>query len=203
VLVVESDEATRQEYCKWLNAINITSIATAGDDALTHTPAAHCAVVNAAASRATDSAELITRLLDANHHLPIVSVGTCAEVSVILQLVRAGARDYLTAPVSSVALADAVLYQLSRRKVIEQGGVPGIRSGKISLLTPREREILDYVVRGFSTKQIAAAVGRVEKTIEFHRHNLMRKLGASNAAQLVHVAMLDTQSESPPPNGAL
>jgi DNA-binding NarL/FixJ family response regulator len=159
-----------------------------------HAAKADCAVVNADISAPVDGAALIAHLLAANQRLPIICVGNCSEVPVILRLVRAGARDFLTAPVGPAALAGAVRHQIGGRKIIEHGGVPRVKSGKVSLLSPREREILDYVVRGFSTKHIAAAVGRVEKTIEFHRHNLMRKLGASNAAQLVHMAMLEHHS---------
>ncbi|MFG0274559.1 MAG: LuxR C-terminal-related transcriptional regulator [Phycisphaerales bacterium] len=56
-------------------------------------------------------------------------------------------------------------------------------------MTDREREILELVISGQSTKQIAASLKRAEKTVEFHRTNIMRKLDAPNVAALVRLVM--------------
>lgn len=53
------------------------------------------------------------------------------------------------------------------------------------LLTPRERTVLAQVVRGASSKEAARALGLSHRTVEFHRNNIMRKLGSANAADLV------------------
>jgi DNA-binding CsgD family transcriptional regulator len=53
------------------------------------------------------------------------------------------------------------------------------------LLTPRERAALAHIVRGASSKEAARALGVSPRTIEFHRANIMRKLGAKNTADLV------------------
>ncbi len=60
---------------------------------------------------------------------------------------------------------------------------------KDTSLTRREREILRLVVSGQTNKQIAARLSRSERTIEYHRNRLMRKVGAHNAAQLVKSAL--------------
>jgi DNA-binding CsgD family transcriptional regulator len=52
-------------------------------------------------------------------------------------------------------------------------------------LTPREQQTLAQIIRGASSKEAARALGVAPRTIEFHRANLMRKLGARNSAQLV------------------
>jgi DNA-binding CsgD family transcriptional regulator len=56
-------------------------------------------------------------------------------------------------------------------------------------LTKREIEILRLIVSGQTNKQIAAQLSRSERTVEFHRNRLMRKIGARNAAQLVKSAL--------------
>jgi DNA-binding CsgD family transcriptional regulator len=53
------------------------------------------------------------------------------------------------------------------------------------LLTPRERVALVQIVRGASSKEAARTLGVSPRTIEFHRANIMRKLGAKNTADLV------------------
>jgi DNA-binding CsgD family transcriptional regulator len=57
-------------------------------------------------------------------------------------------------------------------------------------LTKREGEILQMIVSGQTNKQIAQRLSRSERTIEFHRNRLMRKVGAHNAAELVKSAMI-------------
>jgi DNA-binding CsgD family transcriptional regulator len=56
-------------------------------------------------------------------------------------------------------------------------------------LTKREGEILQMIVSGQTNKQIAQHLSRSERTVEFHRNRLMRKMGAHNAAELVKGAM--------------
>ena len=55
-------------------------------------------------------------------------------------------------------------------------------------LTERERQVLERVVAGRLNKQIAAELGTTEKTIKFHRGNLMRKMGVRVVADLVKLA---------------
>jgi DNA-binding NarL/FixJ family response regulator len=57
------------------------------------------------------------------------------------------------------------------------------------LLTPRERQILGHIVMGLTNPQIASALALSVKTVEWHRANLMRKLGVHNAAGLVRHAL--------------
>ena len=57
-------------------------------------------------------------------------------------------------------------------------------------LTKREGEILRLIVSGQTNKQIARHLSRSERTVEYHRNRLMRKVGAHNAAQLVKGAMV-------------
>ena len=58
----------------------------------------------------------------------------------------------------------------------------------LSSLTERERQVLEQIVAGKLNKQIAAALGTSEKTIKFHRGNLMRKMGVRVVADLVKMA---------------
>lgn len=56
-------------------------------------------------------------------------------------------------------------------------------------LTAREREILEHIVRGETNSQIAESLQLSVKTVEWHRGNLMSKLDARNAAELVRIAL--------------
>jgi FixJ family two-component response regulator len=59
---------------------------------------------------------------------------------------------------------------------------------RLSRLTPRERQVLEHVIAGRLNKQIAVALGTVEKTIKVHRARMMAKLQVRNVAELVRLA---------------
>ncbi|MCP5541214.1 MAG: response regulator transcription factor [Akkermansiaceae bacterium] len=61
-------------------------------------------------------------------------------------------------------------------------------SGELSTLTPRERQILNAIVRGATTKEIADLLGLSARTVDHHRERLMRKIGAKNTADVVRFA---------------
>ena len=60
----------------------------------------------------------------------------------------------------------------------------------LRMLTERESEIVDAIVAGSSSKQIAEALGVSQRTVEAHRANVLQKLGISNTASLVRLAVL-------------
>jgi len=60
---------------------------------------------------------------------------------------------------------------------------------KATVLTKREEEILRMIVVGQTNKQIARRLSRSERTVEYHRNRLMRKMAAHNAAELVRQAI--------------
>jgi DNA-binding CsgD family transcriptional regulator len=59
------------------------------------------------------------------------------------------------------------------------------------LLTPRERVVLAQIVKGASSKDAARTLGISPRTVEFHRANILRKLGAKNTAELVRLALAE------------
>ncbi len=93
-----------------------------------------------------------------------------------LDAVKAG-KTYVSPSISGVVIEDYL-------KDIRPGG-----SGLLGRLTPREREVLQLMAEGRSTKQIAADLFVSVKTIETHRQNLMRKLDIFNIAELTKFAL--------------
>ena len=73
---------------------------------------------------------------------------------------------------------------------------------RVAALTPSERKVFDGVVLGKLNKQIAAELGSVERTIKWHRHNLMKKLQVDSLAELVSLAerlgLVAARDRSPP-----
>jgi FixJ family two-component response regulator len=101
---------------------------------------------------------------------------------------KSGALDYLTKPVKDVDLFAAVRRALDydsrtrrRREIVDN-----YRSLRATL-TPREREVLEHVIAGRLNKQIAHALGTVEKTVKVHRAHIMQKMRVRSVAALVHI----------------
>ena len=97
-----------------------------------------------------------------------------------------GARVSTRSPVS--ALAAALIPGYSR--------VPIKDGNPARLLTPRERDVLSLVARGFAGKQVAQHLGISPKTVEQHKSRIFSKLGVPNQAAAVSVAMGAGRSES-------
>lgn len=121
--------------------------------------------------------------------LPIVFLSGRGDVRTCAEAMKNGAVDFLTKPVDDADLLAAVALALEKSVVLrqERAARADVESA-LAVLTARERQVLAQIVAGRLNKQIAAALGTGEKTIKFHRGNLMRKLGVRSVADLVRLA---------------
>jgi len=121
---------------------------------------------------------------------------------IALEILEAGATGYLLkdaageeliAAIKAVHRGDSYLSPSIAKKVISQ--FLDVAKGKVqpedrfSLLTSREREILQLIAEGYSNKEIGDMLYISEKTVKTHRENIMRKLDLHNVAELVKYAM--------------
>ena len=121
--------------------------------------------------------------------LPIIFLTGYPDVRITVRTIRAGAEDFLTKPVSSDNLLQAVERAIARHEVTR-----GLKSkldivhAHIAALTPRERQVFELVIRGKQNKQIANTLGCTERTIKAHRQRVMEKMQVQSLAQLVSLA---------------
>ena len=121
--------------------------------------------------------------------LPIVFLSGRGDIAASVQAMKHGAADFLTKPIDDTALIAAVQEALARDQVVRPAHMERERIGKsLAMLTERERQVFELIVAGRLNKEIAAFLGTTEKTIKFHRGNLMRKMGARVVADLVKLA---------------
>ncbi len=121
--------------------------------------------------------DLQRELAEAGVHIPII------------QAMKAGAVEFLTKPFRDQALLDAIRHALERDQVArqQQARNADLRR-RYESLKPREREAFKCVVSGMLNKQIADELGATERTIKFHRGNIMRKMQVKSVAELVRIA---------------
>lgn len=122
--------------------------------------------------------------------LPVIAMDRNPAMERVVNAMRAGAFDYLDQPLDPSAL-EAVLRRVSaeadmqarqRRRAMEA-------RMRISMLSNREREVLDRLTQGCSNKVIARELDISPRTVEIHRGNMMEKLGARHAADAVRLRL--------------
>jgi FixJ family two-component response regulator len=128
-------------------------------------------------------------LADANIHIPIIFITAHADIPMTVRAMKAGAVEFLTKPFRDQDLLDAIHLALERdhTRRLQEAEVAKLRD-RYESLTPREREVLPWVVSGLLSKQVADAIGATEATVKVHRSQLMRKMGANSVADLVRMA---------------
>jgi FixJ family two-component response regulator len=133
--------------------------------------------------------DLQEKLNKADYPMPIVFITGHGDIPMTVEAMKKGAVDFLTKPFDDEELLQALraAIEKDRNARAEYTEVHEIRR-LIELLTPRENEILRYVVTGMLNKQIALELGIAEKTVKVHRGRVMEKLGVDSVAELVRLA---------------
>lgn len=120
---------------------------------------------------------------------PIIFLTGFGDLPSAVKAIKAGAEDVLTKPVSEQTLISGIEHALSNFE-IEKGKRKWLHEARslLSALTPREREVFEYVVRGRTNKQTAHALGITERTVKAHRQRIFEKFHAKTVADLVSIA---------------
>ena len=147
-----------------------------------------CAILDIAMP-GLDGLALQQALIDRGIALPILFLTGHGDVPGTVRAMKAGASDFLTKPVEDATLIAAVHAALERGRAAREARQDhaSIRA-RLELLTPREREVLEYVVAGRLNKQIGGELGITEATVKVHRGRVMEKMRVTSLAELVHLA---------------
>jgi RNA polymerase sigma factor (sigma-70 family) len=133
--------------------------------------------------------ELQERLSELGSTLPIIFLTGYPDIPATVRAIKAGADDFLTKPVSSDDLLQAIERAIAHHEVTRglKSKLDAVRA-HVAALTPRERQVFDLVIRGNPNKQIARALGCTERTIKAHRHRVMEKMQVRSLPELVSLA---------------
>jgi FixJ family two-component response regulator len=121
--------------------------------------------------------------------LPIIFITGHGNIPMSVTAMKEGAVDFLPKPVKDKELLKAIEEALARAShdVGERKQTEDLQK-RLETLTPREREVMTLVVRGWLNKQIAFELGTVEKTVKVHRARVMEKMAVQSLAELVRMA---------------
>lgn len=136
-----------------------------------------------------DGLEVQKALRARDIRLPVVVMTGHGDVSVAVQAMKAGAVDFIEKPFEKAVLLDALAQGFEQ---LAQAGTRAARAeaarAQLDVLTPREREVLEGLVKGHPNKTIAYDLGISPRTVEIHRANVMSKLGVASLSEALRIA---------------
>ena len=118
--------------------------------------------------------------------IPVIIITGHADVPMAVQALKAGAVDFVQKPYRNQLLLDSInnaltMDTITRRSLDESQN----HDRQLATLTKREQEVLDKLLAGSISKQIASELGISTRTVEAHRQNLLRKLGVGSVKELM------------------
>ena len=118
---------------------------------------------------------------------PVLFLTGNGDVGMAVAAVKNGAWDFLEKPFHDNELVDRVAQALAAATAVMDSDVEARRLRQaLTSLSPREREVLDELIRGHYNKNIADHLGITPRTVEFHRANIFEKMGVNSAIELAH-----------------
>jgi len=191
IYVVEDDPSFRKSVERLIRATGFRAVAFESADSFLSLPRIErpaCLLLDVQLP-GIDGLALQQELIEKGSSLPIIFMTGHGSIPMSVQAMKKGAVDFLPKPFEAEDLRSAILKALERD---EQNTEKEIQSEKVSslidTLTPREKEVLRWVITGKLNKQIAHALGVTEKTVKVHRGRVMQKIGVSSVAELVRLA---------------
>jgi FixJ family two-component response regulator len=136
-----------------------------------------------------DGMQLQKELAQSGINIPIIFITGHGDIPMSVRAMKAGAVEFLTKPFRSRSLLEAIHSAIERDRAAhkERSESEELRE-RYGQLTAREREVMTLVVTGMLNKQVAGELTTTERTIKFHRANIMQKMLADSLADLVRIA---------------
>jgi FixJ family two-component response regulator len=190
VFVVDDDVSVRESLELLIRAAGWQpeTFATAQDFLSRPRPSVPCCLVLDVALPGLSGLELQQRLAERTD-MPIIFITGYGDVPMTVQAMKAGAVEFLTKPFTNDVLLGAIGSAIERSRTVlrDESDMRVLRAAYASL-TPREREVMAWVISGLLNKQVGGELGISEITVKAHRGQMMRKMKAGSLPELVTMA---------------
>jgi len=190
VYIVDDHDGIRESMSKLVATVGLRSATFASGQAFLDEVDRDCVgcMVTDVRMPMMSGLELLERLRQTGHDLPVVVVTGYADVPMAVSAMKLGAVEFLEKPARPQVLLDHIQRAISAHVAISRrrNEIRDIERRQ-SRLTPRESEVVDLVVDGMTSREIANRLGVSPKTVHVHRSEAMSKLEAGSVADLVRL----------------
>ena len=199
VFIVDDDANVREAICALLEEDGRIASAYSTCEAFleAYCPGGEACLLVDAYLPGMDGLELLQRLREAGHWLPAIMITGQSDVPMAVQAMKAGASDFIEKPIGRVELLASI------DRVFEQSRDTGKLSAgheaaakRLDSLTRRQRQIMELVLVGHPSKNIAADLGISQRTVESHRAAIMEKTGSTSLPALARLALAGTRESA-------
>ena len=130
--------------------------------------------------------------------LPVIVMTGHGDVTVAVQAMKAGAVDFIEKPFEKSVLLSAIDEGFARIAQADRSHARAEEAEvRLKALTPRERDVLEGLVRGYPNKTIAFDLDISPRTVEIHRANLMSKLSVASLSEVLRIAFAAGWGDQP------
>ena len=139
--------------------------------------------------------ELLQRLRERGYRLPSVMITGNSDVQMAVKAMKSGASDFLEKPIHRSELLASVARALEQSR--DSNAVAASRTEaatRMAGLTPRQRQIMELILMGQPSKNIAADLGVSQRTVENHRASIMKKTGSKSLPALARLALASARA---------
>jgi FixJ family two-component response regulator len=191
VFIVDDDEDMRLSMQRLLKTVGLRAelFATAQEFMERNIPDAPSCVVLDVRLPGMGGLEVQQKLIESAINIPIIFITAHGDIPMSVKAMKSGAFEFLTKPFRHQEFLDAVQQALQRDQLSRhlRNQIAGLQE-RYKSLTAREQKVMDLVVSGMQTKQIASVLGTSEITAAVHRGRVMHKMQAGSPAELGSMA---------------
>jgi FixJ family two-component response regulator len=190
VFIVDDEKAMRDSLKTLMDTVGLNAQTYSSADAFleAYDPKIHGCLVVDVRLPGMSGLELQEELVQERIKLPVIVITGHGDVPMAVQAMKMGALNFIEKPFRDQVLLDNIQKAIDLDTQIRFEQKKNAESKrKLELLTPREREILDLLITGKPNKVIAFELGISQKTVDFHRANILKKMGADSVVKLVRL----------------
>ncbi len=196
VFIVDDDANVREAICALLEEDGriATAYSTCEAFLAAYCPGGEACLLVDAYLPGMDGLELLQRLREVGHWLPAIMITGQSDVPIAVQAMKAGASDFIEKPIGRVELLASInrVFEHSR-DIGKLSAGQDDAAKRLASLTRRQRQIMELVLVGHPSKNIAADLGISQRTVESHRAAIMEKTGSTSLPALARLALAVTR----------